>query len=435
MAVRWRREGARDGKRPHHCGVGPVTTAARLVDPNVLVDAAGYARHGYPHDTWTELRHRDPVHRCEPEGVRPFWAVTRHADVRHVSTHPDSWLSAPRLVVMREELEALAGGPGMARMLVNMDPPEHRDYRAVAAPFLKPTAVRALEASVRALTRTLLDATPIGEPFDFVFDLAAWHPLKVICGVLGAAHEDEELVLRIANTVFGIEDPDYFPQLASLGLEMMEYYRRLKEDRLARPRTDLYSAVVHAEIDGRPIGDIELVSYFLLLTSAGHDTTRNALAGGMEALIANPDQLTLLREHPELCARAADEIVRWTSPVIHFCRTAAADSELGGQTIRAGESVVLYYPSANRDEDIFADPFAFRVDRDPNPHLGFGVGEHFCLGSHLARLEIRVLLEELIPRLERVEQVGPAERTAAIFVGGVKHLPIRWQLGPPSPTQ
>jgi cytochrome P450 len=407
--------------------------SAPLIDPNVLVDAAGYARDGYPHDTWTTLRRESPVHWCEPDHVRPFWALTRQAEIRHVSTHPDTWLNAPRLVVVREELEALVGGPSnaaIARSVVNMDPPEHRDYRALAAPFLKPSAVRSLEASVRALTRSLLDAVPDDEPFDFVFDLAAYHPLKVICGVLGAAEEDEDLVLRIANTVFGIEDPDYFPQLASLSLEMFEYYRRIKEERVAAPTDDLYGALVRATVDGQPIGDLELVAYFLLLTSAGHDTTRNAIAGGMHALLEHPDQLALLREDPSRCATAADEIIRWTSPVTHFCRTAARDAELAGQPIRAGDAVVVYYPSGNRDEAVFDDPFAFRVDRDPNPHLGFGVGEHFCLGAHLARMEIRVLLEELVPRLEHVERAGAVERTAASFVCGVKHLPLRWQLSP-----
>jgi cytochrome P450 len=406
---------------------------APLIDPNVLVDAAGYGRDGFPHDTWTTLRRQSPVHWCEPDHVRPFWAVTRQAEIRHCSTHPDTWRSAPRLIAMRDELEAMVGGPagaGIARTLVNMDPPEHRDYRALAAPFLKPSAVRSLEASVRALTRSLLDAVPDDEPFDFVFDLAAYHPLKVICGVLGAAEEDQDLVLRIANTVFGLEDPDYFPQIASLSLEMLEYYRRVKEERVAQPTDDLYSALVHSTVAGEPIGDLELVSYFLILTSAGHDTTRNALAGGMQALLEHPDQLERLREDPALCATAADEIIRWTSPVIHFCRTAAHDTELAGQRIREGENVVLYYPSGNRDEEVYEDPFAFRVDRDPNPHLAFGVGEHYCLGAHLARMEIRILFEELAPRLEHVERTGAVERTAASFVGGVKHLPLRWHLAP-----
>lgn len=399
------------------------------IDTSVLVDAAGYAANGYPHDAWAALRSESPIHWCEPPGFRPFWAITRHADVRHLSTHPEQFLSAPRTILFSEQLESMTGAMA-PRTLINMDPPEHRDYRALAAPFLKPSAIRSLEATVRAITVDLLDANDRDDPFDFVFDLAAYHPLKVICGLLGAEPADEDLVLRIANTVFGLEDPDYGPQLAGLAMEMMDYYRRLKEDRLARPTGDLYSALVHSEIDGRPIGDIELVSYFLILTSAGHDTTRNALAGGLLALLENPDQLQALRDDISLCATAADEIIRWTSPVIQFCRTPTEDVELGGRRIRAGETLAMFYPSANRDELVFEQSGEFRVDRDPNPHLGLGVGEHYCLGAHLARLEIKVLLEELVPRLEHLELAGPAERTAAAFVGGVKHLPVRWQLRP-----
>jgi cytochrome P450 len=400
---------------------------AALDDASVLVDAARYARDGYPHDAWSVLRRNDPVSWCEPEGYRPFWAVTKHEDIKHVSGHPDLFHNAPRLTLLRTDLEPLAQGPSAPRSLVNMDPPEHRDYRAVAAPFFKPGAVRSLEARIREIARALLARQPGGEEFDFATEVAATHPLKVICSVLGAVEDDEPLVLRIANTVFGLEDPDYASQFSALALEMMEYYRRLKVDRLARPTDDLYSALVNAEVAGTPIGDVELVGYFLILTSAGHDTTRNAIAGGMLALLEHPDQMELLRQRPELCASAADEIIRWTSPVIQFCRTAVVDVELAGRSVAAGESLALFYPSGNRDEDVFDEPFAFRVDRDPNPHLAFGFGEHYCLGAHLARLEIQVLLEEIVAAGGAVELAGPPERTAASFVGGVKHLPIRWR--------
>jgi cytochrome P450 len=398
-----------------------------VVDPMVLVDAARYATDGYPYAAWAALRRESPVHWCEPPGYRPFWAVTRHDDIRFLSTHPDEFSSEPRTILFPEQLE-LQLGAMQPRTLINIDPPEHRDYRALSAPFLKPSAIRSLETTVRAITVELLDRHAGAAELDFVFDLAAYHPLKVICGVLGAAPEDEDLVLRIANTAFGIEDPDYAPQLASLSLEMMEYYRRLKEDRLAQPTDDLYSALVNATVGDEPIGDIELVSYFLILTSAGHDTTRNALAGGLLALLEHPEQLARLRDDPAACATAADEIIRWTTPVIQFCRTPTQDVELGGRAISAGETLAMFYPSGNRDEAVFERPDEFLVDRDPNPHLAFGVGEHYCLGAHLARLEIRVLLEELVPRLAHIELAGPVERTAAAFVGGVKHLPVRWEL-------
>ncbi|HWE58019.1 MAG TPA: cytochrome P450 [Acidimicrobiales bacterium] len=404
-----------------------------VVDPMVLVDAAGYGRDGYPHQAWKTLRAESPVHWCHPDGYRPFWALTRHDDIRYVSTHPEQFESAPRTILFSEQMELISGAM-QPRTLINLDPPEHRDYRAVAAPFLKPSAIRSLEGTIRAITVDLLDRNQRSDRFDFVFDLAAYHPLKVICRVLGAAADDEDLVLRIANTVFGLEDPDYGPQLAGLAWEMMEYYRRLKEDRLARPTEDLYSALVHARIGDQPMGDIELVSYFLILTSAGHDTTRNAIGGGLLALLEHPEQLAALRDDPSRCATAADEIIRWTSPVIQFCRTPVEDVELRGRTIRAGETLAMFYPSANRDEAVFEQADRFQVSRDPNPHLGLGVGEHYCLGASLARTEIRILLEELVPRLDHVELAGAVERTVAAFVGGVKHLPIRWTLRPSSRT-
>jgi len=408
------------------------TSDSILIDPTVLVDARGYGRDGYPWDAWKTLRNNSPVHWCAPTNARPFWALTRQAEIRHVSTHPETFENAPRPMIMSHDVEAVAGGPSaasMMRTLINMDPPEHRDYRAIAASFLKPTAVRGLEATARAVVHELLDgAGASSEPFDFVSEIAMHHPLRVICRILGAAPEDEPLVLRIANTAFGIEDPEYFPQMAALGLEMMEYYRRIQDDRRALPRPDLYSALANARVGGKPMGAFELVGYFLIMTTAGHDTTRNALAGGLHALVEHPEQLDRLRDDPSLCTTAADEIIRWTSPVIQFCRTPNLDVEIGGQRIRGGESLAMFYPSANRDETVFDDPDRFDVGRDPNPHLAFGVGEHFCLGTHLARLEIRVLLEELVPRLEHVELAGPVERTAASFVGGIKHLPIRWKL-------
>jgi cytochrome P450 len=403
-------------------------TSSQLIDPNDLVDAARYASHGYPHDIWALLRREAPVHWCEPEGFPPFWAVTRHADIKHVSTHPELFLNAPQSLLVRDTLEAQGVGVGL-RTLVNMDPPEHRDYRALAAPFFRPPALRALEDRVREITRVLFDRTArMDGPFDFVSEIASWHPLKVICEILGAGAEDEPTVLSIANNVLGIEDPEYAMDMQKLLELIFGYYREVIKGRQANPTDDLYSALVNADIAGAPIGRPELRSYFIILTTAGHDTTRSALTGGVHALIEHPDQLDWLRNHPDACATAADEIVRWTSPVVHFCRTSVEHVELGGKHIRPGELLVLFHPSANRDEMVFDDPFAFRVDRYPNPHLGFGFGEHFCLGANLARMELRILLEELVPRLDEIELAGPPERTAAIIVNGFKHLPIRWKL-------
>jgi cytochrome P450 len=210
---------------------------------------------------------------------------------------------------------------------------------------------------------------------------------------------------------------------------MFNFFFNLVEEKRADPGQDLASVLANGEIDGQPLPHIELLSYFVLVATAGHDTTRNALSGGLDALLDHPEELAKLQADPSLAKSAADEIVRWASPVVHFIRTATEDTEVGGKAIAAGDNLCLFYPSANRDESVFDDPFTFRIDRDPNPHLGFGVGEHFCLGAGLARMELRVFLEHLAARLASIERAGDPAGTAASFVGGYKHLPIRWTLG------
>jgi cytochrome P450 len=414
-------------------------------DPLDLCDAGRYGTKGYPHDIWRQLRRHDPVHWCEPEGYRPFWAVTRHEDVKAISTHPERYSSEPRLALAPTASEQMAiemfpdsaGRSGVPlRMLVNMDPPDHRTYRHLAGPYFRPQILKNLEERVGEITDLLLDRwAGQGVELDFVADFASWHPLKMICEIIGVASQDEGVILRLTNELFGIFDPDFArgspdDQTAALGLitELFGYFWDLVQDRRANPREDLASVLSHATVDGEELPPVELLSYFVLVATAGHDTTRNAISSGLRALVEHPDQLALLRQQPELAPRAADEIVRWASPVIHFIRTAVEDCELRGKRIAAGDALCLFYPSANRDEEVFEDPFAFRVDRDPNPHVGFGIGEHYCLGASLARMEIRVLLEHLVPRLASVELVGEPELTHAHFVGGHKHLPIRWTL-------
>ena len=252
--------------------------------------------------------------------------------------------------------------------------------------------------------------------------------------LFGIPKEDEPFILKFTNEMFGGEDPEFKRASASdedrvvITGEVIKYFAELTADRRARPRDDLASVLANAEVGNAQIGDPELLSYYFVLLTAGHETTRNALSGGLLALIEHPDQLKKLQENPEMIDTATDEILRWTTPVIHFARTATCDYELRGSKIRKGDSLALFYPSANRDEEVFEDPFEFRIDRDPNPHLAFGIGEHFCLGSKLARMEVRLLFEELIPRLEEIELLGPPDRLWSSLVGGVKHLPVRYQV-------
>lgn len=407
------------------------------IDPLDLALPERYGEAGFPHDTWTTLRREDPIHWCEPEGYRPFWAVTKHADVTYISSHPELFSSRPRLTLQPRAAEeqmlqlfpdAADQGGMPLRMLVTMDPPEHRDYRKLAAPYFRPRVLANLEQRVHEITDLLFDRLAgEGRDLDFVVDFAQWHPLKMLCEILGVGARDEALILRLTNELFGAADPEMGREdQENLLPEMFNFFFNLVEEKRSRPAEDLASVLANGEIGGEALPHMELLSYFVLIATAGHDTTRNAMSGGLAALLEHPDQLARLRDDPALVRPAVDELVRWTSPVVHFIRTANEDVTVSGTRIAAGDSLVLFYPSANRDEDVWDDPFTFRVDREPNPHLGFGVGEHYCLGATLARMELRIFLEHLLRRVSAVEAVGPRANTHASFVGGIKHLPIRW---------
>jgi cytochrome P450 len=333
----------------------------------------------------------------------------------------------------------------MMQTIITMDPPKHRKYRKVASPYFTPQALNRIDetvqASARRLVNRLYDAQRGGEgTCDFVSDIAVPHPLRILCSILGVPEADEPLILRLTQQLFAADDPEFKRSEAdrneafrALGIEFLQYFMKVIADRRSNPRDDLAGLLANAQVDGERMGDIETLGYYLIVFTAGHDTTRNSLGAGMLALIENPAEREKLRRDPEgRVADAVEEIVRWATPVNYMMRTAAADYELGGTKIRSGDRLLLFYASANRDEDIFDDPFAFRVDRRPNPHLGFGIGEHFCLGSHLARRSQRALFAELVGRLEHVELAGPPERLAASFVAGIKHLPMRYRLAPPA---
>jgi cytochrome P450 len=407
-----------------------------------VISARFYGEHGYPHEAWARLRRESPVHFMQPEGYKPFWAITKHADIVEVSKQPEKFRSAGRFILFPEM--GLLEGPNLEedpplRMLVNMDPPEHRDYRRLVSSFFTPRAVKRLEIRLEEITREIFDelaADGSAQECDFVTRIAALQPLRMITEMLGIPREQEEFVLRVTNENFGIEDPEFAREGDNrddrLGFlkEAFAFLSGIVEDRRATPTDDLASVLANASFDGEPVPTFELFSLFFLVMVAGHDTTRNAISSGLLALMENPEELEKLRRDPSLVHLAADEIVRWTTPVNHFSRTATVDYELRGQQIKAGDSVALFYASANRDEEIYEDPFAFRIDRDPNPHLGFGVGEHFCLGANLARMDLRVFFRQFAERLESIELTGPVDLLHASFVGGPKHIPIRYRLKP-----
>ncbi|MBW2447631.1 MAG: cytochrome P450 [Deltaproteobacteria bacterium] len=402
-----------------------------------IVGPATYAADGYPHAAWARLRREDPVHWVERGIDRPFWAITKHADLIWLSRQPKAFLNGPRLAVFPDFTNEpnSNGDDPFARHLLNMDPPDHAAFRKVTAFRFTPRTVKRLLPSVESITKELLDEAAAGgetRDGDFVSLFAAKLPLIVLADLLGVPREDWDQMFRWTNRTIGSTDPE-FQDTGEAGdaanearNALFQYFWELAEKRRASPRDDLVSVIANAKIEGEHLPPLELLSYYFLLVVAGNETTRNALSGGLLALLENPAELEKLRANRALVDPAVEEILRWTSPVIQFCRTATDDVELRGKKIRAGDNLCLFYPSANRDEEVFPDGDAFRVDRQPNPHLAFGIGEHFCLGANLARMD--VAFRHLVARLEHVELAGEVERLRSSFVGGIKRVPIRYRL-------
>jgi cholest-4-en-3-one 26-monooxygenase len=395
-----------------------------------------YAQNGYPHAAWKRLRRESPVHWFDVPGGVGFWAITKRSDIVWISKQPERFQNGPRLAVFEE------GGPPegereFVRHLLNMDPPEHAQYRNAASSWFTPRAIERRREEVERITRDLLtEMAGDGETreADFVGDLAAPLTLSVLADMLGVPREDWKLMFQWTNQIAGSADPEFQDEsqdtIGNARDGLFQYFAELAAKRRAQPRDDMVSVLATARVGGEDMAPLELLSYYLLLVVAGNETTRNAASGGLLALIENPAELAKLKKDPSLVDSAVEEIVRWTTPVIQFCRTPVEDVEIAGKRIRANDSLCLFYPSANRDEEVFEDPDVFRVDRRPNPHLGFGIGEHFCLGANLARLELRVIFRELALRLEEVELAGAFERMRSSFLGGVKRMPIRYRLRP-----
>jgi cytochrome P450 len=391
-----------------------------------LVNPAAYAD-GRLERACDTLRLTSPVHRVDVEGFLPFFVLTKYHDVQEVERNPARFIAAPRYRLRREQ-DDLRGEA--VRSLVSMDPPDHTEYRSLAADWFHPHNLNVFDDSVRALARAAVDGMAArSESYDFVTKVSMQLPLTVICSMLGIPESDRDLILRLTQLAFGSEDAEYRERAQVDGVEsgvrFAQYFAEVARDRLAHPTDDLSSLLAHAQLHGEPLPPGDLLGYFGILATAGHDTTSSTIAGGLEALVEHPDQLERLRDDPSLVPAAVEEMIRWVTPVKSFMRTAVEDTELRGQRLSAGDAVLLLYASANRDEDVFEDPYRFDVARDPNRHLAFGHGIHFCLGAQLARLETRAFFAELIPRLRSIEITGVPELVKTLFVGGLKHLPIR----------
>ena len=411
-----------------------------IVNPaaKVLADPTAYADDERLHAALAELRAHDPVARVDVWPYRPFWAITKHADIMAIERDNELFLSEPRPLLSTAAADDLAkqqleAGMGL-RTLIHMDDPHHRKVRTIGADWFRPKAMRALKRRVDELARRYVDKmVDVGPECDFVTDIAVDFPLYVIMSLLGLPESDFGRMHALTQEMFGGDDDEYKrgttpeEQMAVL-LDFFSYFSELTASRRAAPTDDLASAIANGTIDGEPLSEVDTASYYVIVASAGHDTTKDAISGGMRALIDNPAELQRLRDDPGLMPTAVEEMIRWSTPVKEFMRTAAADTTVRGVDIAAGESVYLAYVSGNRDEEVFTDPFRFDVGRDPNKHVSFGYGVHFCLGAALARMEMNSLFTELVPRLSSVELAGAPELSATTFVGGLKHLPIRYQL-------
>ena len=409
-----------------------MTTAA--VDGSVLVDAEHFARHGYPHDLWTRLRADDPVAYMEAPGYAPFWAITKHADIMEIARQPLRF-SSEQGIALRRANAPMVPTPDM---VVLVDPPRHGALRRVVNARFTPRAVRERRPDIDRIAGSVMaDAVPDGASgeLDFVDRIAAPFPLAVVAWLLGVPDDDWPLLFRWTNEVIGKNDPEYRQPGESPGQtikrargEIHAYFRELIEQRRAELGGDLVSDLLRGEIDGQPLNEEQLLSYCELLVEAGNETTRNAISGGLLAFSERRGEWERLRADLDLLPDAVEEILRWASPISHFTRTATEDYELQGKTIRAGDQVALYFASANRDEDVFDEPFEFRIDRQPNPHLAFGFGEHFCMGAHVARVELETIYRHLLARLNEFELSGTIERLSSIINGSIKHLPVRYEV-------
>ncbi|MBX7430596.1 cytochrome P450 [Mycobacterium sp. Y57] len=399
----------------------------------VFADPSAYADEARLHAALRHLRANAPVCWVDVEGYRPFWAITRHADIMAVERDNAVFTNSPRPVLTTAAGDAQQEAMGV-RTLIHLDDPQHRKVRAIGADWFRPKAMRALKVRVDELAKSFVDQMQErGGECDFVSEVAVNFPLYVIMSLLGIPESDFPRMLTYTQELFGSDDEELQrgATLEERGMalfEMFTYFNEITASRRAHPTEDLASAIANAHIDGEPLSDIDTVSYYLIVATAGHDTTSATISGGLQALAENQDQLRRLQNHPELLPLATEEMIRWVTPVKEFMRTAQQDTEIRGVPIAAGDSLLLSYPSGNRDEEVFTDPFTFDVGRDPNKHVAFGYGVHFCLGAALARMEINSFYSELLPRLKSVELAGAPKHTATVFVGGLKHLPIRYTL-------
>ena len=417
----------------------PANIAETLVDPVAYADDR-------IHDSYRWLRANNPLGIARPDKFDPFWVVTKHAHIQAISRQNDLFHNADRPTTLttqalEERVRKITGGPNLVRSLVQMDAPDHPKYRALTQGWFMPANLGKFEGRVREIARaTVQRMLDRGGACDFVEDVALGYPLHVIMEILGVPEADEPRMLKLTQELFGPQDPDTARVREALSAEQVSamlqaivadfsaYFRKITEDRRRNPRDDLATVIANAKIGGDYMPEHDQTSYYMIVATAGHDTTSSSTAGAIWALARDPAEFAKVKANPELIPGLVDEAIRWMTPVKHFMRSATADTELGGRRIAKGDWLMLCYASGNRDEEVFEDPDRFRSDRKPNRHVAFGYGAHLCLGQYLAKLEMRILFEELLPRLKSLSLDGEVKMTQAYFVNGPKKLPIRFEV-------
>ncbi|MGE3249584.1 MAG: cytochrome P450 [Hyphomonadaceae bacterium] len=423
---------------------------------DAIVNPDLYAEEEPIHQLYATLRRDDPVRFMQPKGFRPFWAITKHADILEVEKRSDIFVNRLRTYLSpiqgEEWVKSVTGDTHLFRTLVDLDDPIHMKLRTLTQAWFMPPNLKKLEARIAEIAKEHVDRLQeLGGECDFVREVAVWYPLRVIMEILGVPKEDEPFMLKLTQEIFGAGDPDVVAEskrvtegamlttaardqsgqtidLFQTAQEYFKYFGAITEDRRANPRDDLSSIIANGQIDGAPIDPFQAMSYYIIVATAGHDTTSSTASGGLLQLIKNPEQMAKLKADPSLMPNAVEEMIRWVTPVKHFMRTAMADHEIRGKTIKEGDGLCLFYWSGNRDDEAFEAPYEFRVDRDVKKQVAFGHGVHLCLGMHLARMEIRALFNELLPRLKHMELAGEPANTRSAFVSGLKRMPVRYQM-------
>ena len=398
-----------------------------------MVRPSTYANPTLLETLMAEFRANDPLPLIQSDSHKPFYIATKHADIIEIARQPEIFKNTQQSVLQTKEIEAAQAEQGNPlRTLIHMDDPDHSKFRALTKAWFMPENLKRVEDSVRSIADETVDRMlESGPELDFVTEVAVWYPLRVIMSILGVPAADEALMLKLTQELFGADDPDMKREQApdedrmQTLIDFFNYFNALTASRRANPTDDVASVIANAQIDGAPIGELEAMSYYVIIATAGHDTTSSSTAGGMLALLEHPEELQKVINNPALMPLMVDEAIRWTSPVKHFMRYPERAYELRGKTIEAGSPVMLLYPSGNRDEEVFDRPQSFLAERRPNRHLAFGHGAHHCLGNLLAKMEIRFLYEAMFNRMKTFELIGEPRWVESTFVSGLKTLPVR----------